>query len=132
MWDRMRPQFKALGVRYDRVESPATAPSFPDLAYTWAGSHGFIEMKAATVNQRGNLDLHHFTAGQRTWLRQRAAGGKTWLLVRGIDEDQESWYAIKGTLAFGIPERISPVDLEAYCHTVHRGPLDTKWLRSWL
>ena len=131
MWDRLRPQLQALGVKYDRVESPATAPDFPDLAYTWGRRHGFIEFKATEIDDKGRLDLRHFTPGQRRWLRNRSPGGATWLLIRVYAPD-EMWLVLKGTFAFSVADRPTLLDIEPFTYLTLKGGVTAEWLRQWL
>lgn len=131
MWDRLKPKLQALGVKYDRVESPATAPDYPDLSYTWGNRHGFIEMKATDIDHLGRMDLRHFTPGQRGWLRRHSTGGHVFLLVR-VYGDDETWLVLKGSIAFSIGERPTIPDIEPFCHMIHKGGVTDSWLRQWL
>ncbi|QPB11368.1 hypothetical protein [Providencia phage Kokobel2] len=138
MWDKLKGPLWAAGARYDRVESPATAPSFPDVVYTWNGHHGFIEMKTCAKGPK--LDLSHFTSGQRNWLRERCTGKNVFLLVyvKADNPSDDSWHACRGALAWGLSDRPSMDELEGYSTNVFRGDcmadvsLFTKWLKGWL
>lgn len=130
MWDTLRPHMQATGMLFDRVESPMTAPSFPDLTYSKVRSgHGFIELKSCMhVDDHGQLDLRHFTPGQRRWLREHgAACNNTWLMVRTM----KNWYLIKGTLAHALPDRPTESDLFNFSSTTANNP-SARWLQEWL
>lgn len=79
----LKPKLDSVpGMFYDRVETGSTATSVPDIAYTYKGHHGWIELKAAE-SAENSVNLSHFTSGQRRFLRDRGAeGGYCWLMVR--------------------------------------------------
>lgn len=58
----------------------------PDLSYSHAGVHGWIELKWAAewpARSTTPLRLPHYTKEQRHWLLSRGrAGGRCWLLLR--------------------------------------------------
>lgn len=124
MWDQLRPVMQHLNVAYDRIESPTTAPSFPDLCFTYGTKHGFIEMKAGELDTKGRLDLTHFTQGQRSWLRRHGMAGNVWLMIK---VEKVGWYAIKGTLAWTLPPKPTLLELDAV-----RYSFSDEVCRSWL
>jgi len=73
---------KIPGMYFDRIETPATATSVPDVTYTYNGHHGWIELKAVE-EKSGGINLAHFTPGQRRWLANRGESGSfAWLMIR--------------------------------------------------
>mgnify|MGYP001773131483 CR=1 FL=1 len=79
----LKPRLEAIpGMFYDRIETGSTASSVPDVAYTYNGHHGWIELKAVE-SKDGSVDLSHYTPGQRRWLFNRGeAAGYCWLMIR--------------------------------------------------
>lgn len=81
----VRPKLGSIpGMEFDRIETGSTANNIPDVAYSYTGRHGWIELKACVIDpDTDTIDLSHFTGGQKRWLRDRGqTGGKCFLLVQ--------------------------------------------------
>lgn len=139
MWDALKPALMGAGALYDRIESPMTAPAFPDLFYTWNDHHGLIEMKAHEVKRKTMntkeqdvVDLTHFTQEQRTWLRRHSKGKRVKLLVRVVWPDEERWYCVSGTLAHALPAKPTVKELTNVSTRTCIGVPTPHWLKGWL
>jgi len=69
--------------KYMRLESHMT-PGVPDIAYSYAGHHGWIELKSTLHHKVMNLE--HFTLAQRNFLVEHGRiGGRCSILIEVRD-----------------------------------------------
>ncbi len=54
----------------------------PDVSYSMNGVNGWIELKTVEINKLGKVNIPHFTAEQRQWLKRHGRrGGHCFLFV---------------------------------------------------
>lgn len=131
-WDDLGPQIKNLTQCVDRIESIATGAGIPDITYSWKNGHGWIELKADPKCEHVGhpVDLRHYTALQRTWMRRRSAHGKNlWLMIR----TGHGWYAVPGAFAWMLTQQPSHGEI-MNCRAWYKAGTnaDFKWLRQFL
>ena len=83
LWEWLRDVSLPLG-HYSRIESPETAPGFPDVAFTVEGTTGSIELKA--TDRRSRVPFADEEKGlhisQKRWIRDEVqAGGIVWIIA---------------------------------------------------
>lgn len=131
---------KIVGVRHDRIE-PLIGFAIPDLTFTYAGRHGWIELKVCEYLKSKGCDKSKVIAqspikinwrpNQRKWLYDRdRLGGNSWLLVW----HHTGYYAIKGIYALQLDDlnsdqvTVSAQDLTGGFYALHSKELDAKFL----
>ena len=129
---------KIVGVRYDRVE-PAFGSGIPDLAFTYNGHHGWIELKVCEHLKRKDMDSAKvqrdaplkldWRPNQRKWLYDRdRMGGNCWLLA----QHHTGFYAIKGIYALQVDDSlictISPFEARGGFHALYSPEITPKFL----
>lgn len=76
---------KLTGFYYDRLESTVSANGLPDLTYSYAGRHGFIELKYVDINdfdKRPFKPKRNISLSQIMWLNDRGrTGGNCWVWI---------------------------------------------------
>lgn len=126
LWEWLKP-FCPQG-KYDRIESPDTAPGTPDVYYRLTTNSGWIELKDARhpkakipfPNEKVGLHL-----SQKIWIREEVRlGGLVWIVAR-IGKDilwipGKDYYHFNhatklelleiSTLSFNMTERRIPVE----------------------
>ncbi len=88
LWEWLRDIALPLG-HYSRIESPETAPGFPDVDYTVQGRAGKIELKHSHGRTKppfkGDDDGLH--KSQRIWIRECVRnGGTVWIFAEIKDQ----------------------------------------------
>ena len=54
----------------------------PDVSYSMNGVNGWVELKTVEINKLGKVNIPHFTAEQRQWLKRHGRrGGHCFLFV---------------------------------------------------
>lgn len=129
-WDKLSDPLKSLTPNVDRVE-PSFGGGIPDIAYTAANGHGWIELKADEdcLSQDDKVDISHWTVQQRAWMRRRAAHGKNmWLVIA----TGHGWYAVPmplGAMLVPKPTHQQLLDVKSY---YIKGRPTLAWLRTFL
>ena len=112
-WKALRLKLSSIStLEYTRIESHMSQ-GVPDVAYSYNGSNGWIELKAVP-DVGGNLK--HFTQHQRAWLRSRwnAGGGHVWLFIKY----QDALYIYPGNVAGSIKFPRSTISDEILRHPI--------------
>ena len=82
-WEFLRDVVLPVKGNYSRIESPDTAPGFPDVHYTYAGCTGTLELKYA---RHVDPPFPNYETGlhrsQLKWIREETeAGGTVWIIA---------------------------------------------------